>query len=69
MGKIGRTALLQPLHPGERLGRGMGSNIAIDEGSVEVMDDRELARRANAMSKTLAEKAAELTRKVWPCPL
>jgi len=46
----------------------MGSNIAIDEGSVEVMDDRELARRANAMSKTLAEKAAELTRKVWPCP-
>ena len=61
MGKIGGSALLQPLHPMEKLGRGLGSNIAIDEGSAEVLNDRGLARRAETLSRTMAEKAAAHT--------
>jgi hypothetical protein len=45
LAKFSGFALSQPLHPAEQLGKGMGTNIGVSEGSAIVLAERDLVRR------------------------
>ncbi len=49
-------ALNQPLHPAEQLGRGMGTNIGVSEGSAIVLAERDLVRRVTNLKFQLHAK-------------
>ena len=56
LSRIPKASLNHPLHPQETLGRGYGSNIAVDPASVELLADRQLARKTLALVETLESR-------------
>jgi hypothetical protein len=51
--RIPAASLTHPLHPMETLGRGMGTEIAVDPSTTEVLQDRHLARKTLALVNDL----------------
>ena len=58
LSRLPRASLRMPLHPMEQLGRGMGSDIGIDPSTQQLLADRELARKSDALIHKLHARNA-----------
>ena len=58
LSRLPRASLKMPLHPMEQLGRGMGSDIGIDPSTQQLLADRQLARKSDALIHKLHARNA-----------
>ena len=60
LSRIPASSLSHPLHPMETLGRGLGSDIAVDSSSAAVLADRALGRKTGALVEALKARPLPL---------
>ena len=58
--RIPAASLTRPLHPQETLGRGLGTNIAVDEESAQLLRDRDLSRKTMSLVRSLETRPLPL---------